>query len=340
MNKGVNWDVRIRARRLICVEASTYLSHQWVVIVAKVVKGEIYAWVPWLADRFKEYYLASQMSECPFSIPSLLVVICIDALGPPRWINPNEQHRLNSYLCLRRKREDAKDKEIGELRAFPSIEQGTMAIEFLPNLYPHVNLLREKDKEAKEAPSMNPEVQAKLSQLESEAIGLRGKIFSYNFQVFEKERIINEIQLKRLIVKNQPRLLGYTSLSTRDEIPEFTKETVVPGINRGPGTIMPSVEGKDFEARKALTILHLPNLHDVDKPPTTISLSQGSKELISTILVAPLLVIPLGFHVPHTSPHAHYELPLSGTSDVERFEVVPSIAYADSTTLPSTLKRK
>eukprot|EP01018_Ginkgo_biloba_P032375 Gb_29313 [translate_table: standard] len=70
----------------------------------------MYAWALWVADRFKEHCLASQMFGRPFPMPSLLAIICMDALGPPGWIKPNEQPRLNAYSCLKRRREDAKDR--------------------------------------------------------------------------------------------------------------------------------------------------------------------------------------------------------------------------------------
>eukprot|EP01018_Ginkgo_biloba_P012207 Gb_40144 [translate_table: standard] len=78
-NEGAKCTTRIMAKRLIGVEANTYLSHQW-------------------------------MFGCPFPMPSLLVVICMDALGLPKWINPDEQPRLNSYSHLKRKRGDTKHR--------------------------------------------------------------------------------------------------------------------------------------------------------------------------------------------------------------------------------------
>eukprot|EP01018_Ginkgo_biloba_P037783 Gb_23314 [translate_table: standard] len=84
-NEGAKWVARIMAKRLIGVEASTYLSHQWVAIAAKMYRR-------------------------PFPMPCLVVVICMEALGPPGWTNPNEQPRLNSYSSLKRKRGDTKDR--------------------------------------------------------------------------------------------------------------------------------------------------------------------------------------------------------------------------------------
>eukprot|EP01018_Ginkgo_biloba_P032321 Gb_32257 [translate_table: standard] len=43
-HEGAKWAARILARRLICSEASTYLSHQWVAIALKVAGGITYAW--------------------------------------------------------------------------------------------------------------------------------------------------------------------------------------------------------------------------------------------------------------------------------------------------------
>eukprot|EP01018_Ginkgo_biloba_P002173 Gb_13837 [translate_table: standard] len=506
-NEGSKWVARIMARRLIWVEASTYLSHQWVAIVVKVIEGRLYTRFPWLVDRFKKHCLASQMFRHPFPMPSLLVIICMDALGPLRWINPDDQPQLNSYLRLRRKRGDTKDKvdsaylgriylmlwwlNDGPKRSRKLLENikkqrievwwieddetvyvslivvldGTLTTQFVGKLL--VGIAQELTTRVEELelemeigklgalPSIKQATmatKAKLSQLESKVTGLRGQIFGDNIQLFEKEKIIDEMQLEveqkdqevveyikgdpaQLVadgrepkksqftkltemysclasskvaleegyqelsgvigseqqaveecplpfrsqifmipssieigekaseaapMENQPGLLGDTSLSTRDEIPESARETVVLGTDRGPRTIMPSVEGecvpptlanqpegqppgslgRELEAGQALTILHLPNLFDVDKLPIATGPSQGSEEPIDIISLAPLLVIPLGFPIPHTSPQAHYELPLSGTSDMEHFEVVPSIAYADSTTSPSTPKGK
>eukprot|EP01018_Ginkgo_biloba_P018825 Gb_05054 [translate_table: standard] len=108
--EGAKWAAKIIARRLIGVEASTYLSHLWVAVAVKAAEGMVYAWALWIADRFKEHSLASQMFGCPFLMPSLLVVICMDALGPLTWIKPNEQPQLNSYSCLKRRRGDCKDQ--------------------------------------------------------------------------------------------------------------------------------------------------------------------------------------------------------------------------------------
>eukprot|EP01018_Ginkgo_biloba_P007122 Gb_17051 [translate_table: standard] len=247
-NEGSKWATRIMARRSIGVEANTYLSHQWPAITAKATEGTLYAWAPWLADRFKEHCIASQMFGHPFPMPSLLVVICMDALGPLKWTNLDDQPRLNSYSRLKRKRrcrassetnpsiesssdivlppslqklrekrkghflptvqvlDDAlttqavgklisntgqelttkieelelelilqahkaqaeKDslshnvnlllQEISKLGALPPIEHATKATEVLPNLHPHVHLLREKALAAKEAPLIPLEV--------------------------------------------------------------------------------------------------------------------------------------------------------------------------------------
>eukprot|EP01018_Ginkgo_biloba_P010922 Gb_30932 [translate_table: standard] len=109
-NEGAKCVARIMAKRLIGIEANTYLSHQWAAVVAKVVEGTVYAWASWVADRFEEHCLASQMFGHPFLMPSLLAIICMDALGPLGWIEPDEQPQLNSYWRLKRKRGDAKDK--------------------------------------------------------------------------------------------------------------------------------------------------------------------------------------------------------------------------------------
>eukprot|EP01018_Ginkgo_biloba_P037398 Gb_13507 [translate_table: standard] len=104
-NEGAKW----AAKRLIGIEANTYLSHQWVAMAAKVAKGAMYTWALWVSDRFKEHCLVSHMFGHPFPMPSLLDVICMDALGSLEWIKPNETPRLNSYSPLKRKG-DTKDK--------------------------------------------------------------------------------------------------------------------------------------------------------------------------------------------------------------------------------------
>eukprot|EP01018_Ginkgo_biloba_P005640 Gb_23166 [translate_table: standard] len=217
-------EARIMARRLIGVEVSTYLSHQWATIAAKVTKGTIYAWAPWVANKLKEYCLASQMFGCPFPMPSLVVVICIDALGPLGWINPDDQPQLNSYSRLKGRRGDTKDKaanaylgrfylmlwrlndgrekskkfpkyikmqwrdEIGELRTLPSIEQATMATKVLPGFCPHVHLLRKSALAAKEAPPIPPE-----ALLEREAC-LGGHM--KNMQLVERGRsLVNRVEV-------------------------------------------------------------------------------------------------------------------------------------------------
>eukprot|EP01018_Ginkgo_biloba_P036161 Gb_27868 [translate_table: standard] len=111
-HEGAKWATRFSTRRLVGIEANTYLSHQWVVVATKLVEGNVYAWAPWITDKFKEHCAASQMSDQNFPMPSLLAVICMDALGPPQWIRPNEAPRLNSYSHLHRKKGAIKEKRI------------------------------------------------------------------------------------------------------------------------------------------------------------------------------------------------------------------------------------
>eukprot|EP01018_Ginkgo_biloba_P004878 Gb_16203 [translate_table: standard] len=102
-NEGAKWVVRILTKRLVGIEASTYLSHQWAAVVATLSKDTAYPWASWVVDKFKEHCVSSQMSGCNFPMPSLLVVICIEALGPSGWIQPDELPRLNSYSLLPKK---------------------------------------------------------------------------------------------------------------------------------------------------------------------------------------------------------------------------------------------
>eukprot|EP01018_Ginkgo_biloba_P007231 Gb_41390 [translate_table: standard] len=45
-----------------------------------------------------------------YSLCPLWLTICMEALGPPAWIEPGPQPQLNLYLCLRMKKGDKKDK--------------------------------------------------------------------------------------------------------------------------------------------------------------------------------------------------------------------------------------
>eukprot|EP01018_Ginkgo_biloba_P030367 Gb_28964 [translate_table: standard] len=74
-NEGDKWVARILTKRLVGIEASTYLSHQWAAVVAKLSEGTVYAWALWVADKFKDHYVASQMSGHNFPMPSLHVVL-------------------------------------------------------------------------------------------------------------------------------------------------------------------------------------------------------------------------------------------------------------------------
>eukprot|EP01018_Ginkgo_biloba_P027478 Gb_14697 [translate_table: standard] len=60
-HEGAKWASRIIAKRLIDLEASTYLSHQWVAIALKIVAGITYAWAPWFAEKLKDHCRAFQM---------------------------------------------------------------------------------------------------------------------------------------------------------------------------------------------------------------------------------------------------------------------------------------
>eukprot|EP01018_Ginkgo_biloba_P037855 Gb_08116 [translate_table: standard] len=80
---GAKWAVRILTRRLVGLEASTYLSHQWAAVAAKLSEGTMYPWALWAADKFKEHCMASQMSGHNFPMPSLLTVICSVDRGRP-----------------------------------------------------------------------------------------------------------------------------------------------------------------------------------------------------------------------------------------------------------------
>eukprot|EP01018_Ginkgo_biloba_P038134 Gb_30421 [translate_table: standard] len=74
------------------------------------LRGKVYPQAIWMTDRFKEHCLVSQMAGRNFPVPSLLVIICMDALGPPRWIEPNEAPRLNDYIFFHKKKGVKKDK--------------------------------------------------------------------------------------------------------------------------------------------------------------------------------------------------------------------------------------
>eukprot|EP01018_Ginkgo_biloba_P018030 Gb_39364 [translate_table: standard] len=53
-HEGAKWAARITARRLICSEANTYISHQWAAITLKVAVGITYTWEPWFLAKKKE----------------------------------------------------------------------------------------------------------------------------------------------------------------------------------------------------------------------------------------------------------------------------------------------
>eukprot|EP01018_Ginkgo_biloba_P017556 Gb_32421 [translate_table: standard] len=108
--EGSKWASRFLIKRLVEIEANTYLSHQWASIAAKLTEGKVYAWAPWVTNIFKEHCAASQMAGRNFPMPSLLVVICMDALGLPRWIRLDEVPRLNAYLFLHKKKGVKKEK--------------------------------------------------------------------------------------------------------------------------------------------------------------------------------------------------------------------------------------
>eukprot|EP01018_Ginkgo_biloba_P037461 Gb_34792 [translate_table: standard] len=80
------------------------------IIPTKVAMGHLYAWAPWLANKLEDHCTTLQMSRHPFPMPSLVATICMEALGPPRWIEPRPQPRLNLYLRLQRRKGDKKDK--------------------------------------------------------------------------------------------------------------------------------------------------------------------------------------------------------------------------------------
>eukprot|EP01018_Ginkgo_biloba_P035027 Gb_27845 [translate_table: standard] len=128
-NEGAKWAARILTRRLVGIEVSTYFSHQWATVVAKLAEGIVYSWASWIVDIFKEHCLALQMSRRNFPMPSLLVVMCMEALGPPRWIQPNETPRLNSYSRLKKKKK-------GDIRG-----KGTNA--YLGKIYLTIQLLND-----------------------------------------------------------------------------------------------------------------------------------------------------------------------------------------------------
>eukprot|EP01018_Ginkgo_biloba_P025492 Gb_00352 [translate_table: standard] len=100
-HEGAKW----ASRRLIDTEASTYLSHKWASIAFKVAAGLTYVWALWFAKKLKDQCRVSQMAGCPFPMPSLVAVICMEALGPPNWINPISHPRLNLYSRFRVKEE-------------------------------------------------------------------------------------------------------------------------------------------------------------------------------------------------------------------------------------------
>eukprot|EP01018_Ginkgo_biloba_P031730 Gb_23001 [translate_table: standard] len=93
------------------IEPKEEVSHQWAAIASKVANGIVYAWASWLANKLKEHCTTSQMFGHPFPMPSLVAVICMEHLGPPGWIEPESQPRLNLYSRLQRKRGDNKDRK-------------------------------------------------------------------------------------------------------------------------------------------------------------------------------------------------------------------------------------
>eukprot|EP01018_Ginkgo_biloba_P001576 Gb_40477 [translate_table: standard] len=109
-HEGAKWVARILARRLICSEASTYLSHQWPTIALKVMAGIVYAWAPWLEKKLKDHCMSSQTTGCSFPMPSKVVVIFVEALGSSNCIDSISQPRLNLYSRLWTRKEE-KDRE-------------------------------------------------------------------------------------------------------------------------------------------------------------------------------------------------------------------------------------
>eukprot|EP01018_Ginkgo_biloba_P024062 Gb_29656 [translate_table: standard] len=106
VDEGAKWASCIIARQLACLDANTYFSLQWVVVMVKVTTEHPYAWAPWLAKELKEYYISSQMSGHPFPMPLLVTVIYMEALGPLGWIEPNACPCLNLYSQLHKKKEN------------------------------------------------------------------------------------------------------------------------------------------------------------------------------------------------------------------------------------------
>eukprot|EP01018_Ginkgo_biloba_P019662 Gb_23016 [translate_table: standard] len=85
-HEGAKWAAQFLTRRLVGTAASTYLSHQWVVVAAKLARGK------------------------NFPMLSLLAVICMVAMSPPQWITPYEIPRLNAYTFLHKRKGVEKDR--------------------------------------------------------------------------------------------------------------------------------------------------------------------------------------------------------------------------------------
>eukprot|EP01018_Ginkgo_biloba_P007486 Gb_31139 [translate_table: standard] len=558
-NEGAKWAARIMARRLIGMEANTYLSHQWVAVAAKVNEGTVYAWALWAQTLMvTDHPLMSPMAQYSYwavnkahfvresyniewSPPDLQLVMFPEVqekasttrkekekkkpstkdskstkrkhsklgsaaqghspLNAQQGTSGEEQKRkkFDDAQGHKSRKENRKDSSIsqevittipqkdsnkhgstysystsshpnpfdpiGELGTLPSIDQATMATKVLLNLCPHVHLLREKALVAKEAPPIPLAMQAKLSQLEFNVVGLKGQIFGDSIQLFKRERIIDEMQLKaekkdeeivehiekirklkavpaqlvtdsRLaaskvaleegligkgsmswwahekhgidvelevwmdhMVKEHPlpttsqvllvlpstetgkkiseapptedqtRLLSDTSLHIRDQIIEYNREGETSRSDKEPGLTTPSKEGpgvlvvattlleeqpprssgKELEIERVLATLHLPNIPEVgpshamcpDLSEHTLEVARSLKDearsktagpqqdpkmLVVTVPLVPLIATPPGFSKLHTLPQTRCESPPNGTNDVERFEVVPSIA--------------
>eukprot|EP01018_Ginkgo_biloba_P032160 Gb_21137 [translate_table: standard] len=88
--------------------------------------------------------------------------------------------------------------------------------------------------------------------------------------------------------------------------------------------------GREYDTEKVLFVSHFLNCLDVDKSYTSIGPSHNFEELTASVPLAPLSILPPGFLVPLTSLQAHHESSLDKTSDVECFEVAPSVTYSHS----------
>eukprot|EP01018_Ginkgo_biloba_P036689 Gb_02901 [translate_table: standard] len=201
-NEGAKWATRILTRRVVGIEANTYLSHQWAAEATKLAEGTVYSWASWIEDKFKEHCLASETSGRNFPMPSLLAIVCMEALGPPGWIQLDELPRLNSYSRLQKKGV-IREKATYAYLALRWLNEGPEAINkghfskepysmvWSPSNLPRIPLLEVQEKEG----AMGKLKKKSLTKGFKSPKGKHSKL-SFEYRTSEKDRNLETIRGK------------------------------------------------------------------------------------------------------------------------------------------------